>query len=256
MAWWMAIPAAISAGAAIYNAVKGSKGGKSASYTPSSEVQGAISGSTPSQLQSKWGSMGGFAAPSQGNIDQSRDSQMGAIGMMRPYATGEKSAAMDMGRYMGDQNAANVMSQSNSAPWNPATQRQAINLASQQGQMALSQVVPMATQERQAAIQSMMQGYGQAREQDQAFWNDQARVSALQNQLQAQYMAMGMAKEQAAMQAQMALEQMKYQAKYGNMPSQLQQQQNDASMQDKLVGALGNMSSSMLGSMATDKGNK
>jgi len=135
-----------------------------------------------------------------------RGMQEGGLGMIRQYATGNKSAARLAAKAQTEATQDAIASRAASAPggYNPAVQRAAIMAQSGAGQQIAGKVASAAAAEQLAAQKAYLQATGQMRQQDisqqlaeQQWFSQQAAANVAYQNMKARFLALGLQEKDA-----------------------------------------------------------
>lgn len=224
-----AIPALVGAGIAIADAVDGptdetenlgqhSEASKSAFYSPQGKDNwGGLSG-----IHGDWQGVGKVAAPTTQGVNSARGQRYGsrfeegqAMGLLKDYATGEKSAARLEAANAIDQTQAAMASQAAAAGNSPAAQRAAMYGGAAAGQNVAGGVAAAAAKEQLGAQGAYLTGANARRGMDinsqlaeQQWYQQQGAFGLGANQQKQNALGMGMQQADTERNARMNYEAM------------------------------------------------
>jgi hypothetical protein len=151
-----------------------------------------------------------------------RGQQEEGLGLLKQYATGDKSAARQQAKVQTEATQAAIASRAAGGGYNPALQAASIAAQAGAGQQIAGPAAYAAAQEQLGAQQAYLQATGQMRGQDlqsqlaeQQWYVQQNQAKLAYGQLKAQYLSLGLQEKEADMRAKQALEAMKFAASEG-----------------------------------------
>jgi hypothetical protein len=243
-----------------------SKASKSAFYSPMGKGKwGGMKG-----FHGDWQKAGRVATPGRQGVYSARGQRYGSrtqegqgLGMLRQYASGEKSAARLAAQDAINRTQQAMSSQAAAAGASPAAQRAAMYGGAAAGQNIAGKTASAAAAEQLGAQKAYVGGLGARRRMDaanqaleQQWFGQQGAFGLGQNQQRLRAMGMGMQQSEAERRARMQYEMMLRGQSMQQQQLNLQQQQSDRQFGTQLFATGANLVSSFLGAPGSDRNMK